>query len=59
MVVFKSIAECPIATEILQMNFCQDGLYIEIKNSYSYQISNFIIPENQLEEFKVFILKGE
>ena len=59
MVVFKSIAECPIETQILEMNFCQDGLYVEIQSASSSQTTNFIIPNEQLEELKLFILKGE
>jgi hypothetical protein len=59
MVVFKSIAECPIARETLQMNFCQDGLYVEIQSASSSQMTNFIIPNEQLDEFKLFIMKGE
>lgn len=59
MVVFKSIAECPIEAQILEMNFCQDGLYVEIQSVSSSQTTNFIIPNAQLEELKLFILKGE
>ena len=55
MVVFKSIVE----SEILEMNFCQEGLYVQIESKSSNQLTNFIIPNKQLEELKLFILKGE
>lgn len=59
MVVFKSIDESGIEPQILEMNFCQDGLYLQIESPLSNQLANFIIPNNQLEKFKLFILKGE
>ena len=55
MVVFKSIVE----NEILEMNFCEEGLYVQIESKSSSQLTNFIIPNNQLENLKLFILKGE
>jgi hypothetical protein len=55
MVVFKSIVE----NEILEMNFCEEGLYVQIEYKSSSQMTNFIIPNDQLEKLKLFILKGE
>ena len=60
MVVFKSINENEVNSEILEMNFCQYGLYVEIRSTLGGgQLTNFIIPNDQLEELKQFIIKGE